>query len=62
MSITDFDEIWHECTFRTIFSFLSAIVDVEGGENYPQTKLNTFGGPEHSLSNISEITEDTTFM
>ena len=60
LGIADFDEIWHECSFRKnirpVF-FLSAMVDVEG----VKTTLKV-GGVKHILLNISEIIEDIVFV
>ena len=60
VGIADFDEIWHDCSFRKnirpVF-FLSAMVDVEG----VKTTLKV-GGVKHILLNISEIIEDIIFV
>ena len=61
---TDFDEIWHKCSFRkniwhVFLFFKSAIIDVEGVE----TTLKV-ASPEHKyfVKNISKMTGDTVFV
>ena len=60
LGITNFDEIWHERSFRKNIRpliFLSAMVNVEG----VKTTLKV-GGVKHILSNISEMNEDIVFV
>ena len=62
VSITDFDEICHACSFRKystrIFLFLLIIVDVKR----VKTTLEEIERAEYILSNILEITGDTVLL
>ena len=61
LGIADFDEIWHERSFRKNIQpvfFLSAMVDVEG----VKTTLKIEGVKHFILLNISEIIEDIVFV